>query len=54
MAKALHEAVLKRVYQGVYVCMKCNALHRSGKQKPKLVCRKCGSTRFRPKKKDRK
>ena len=44
---------LKRNYKDVYVCQRCNATNRSGSGLPRK-CRKCGSTRFRQKKKKRK
>ena len=43
----------KRLFENVYVCMKCKAKIRSGKGKPDR-CRKCGSKELRPKKKRKK
>jgi len=46
------EAVARR-FTNVYVCQRCNATNRSSAGKPR-PCRKCGSSRFRLKKKKRK
>jgi len=57
MPKTKIEAVTKRIYERVYVCMRCNAKIRadSGKVKlGKVKCRKCFSKDLRPKSKERK
>ena len=35
-----------RLFDGVWICMKCGARNRSGKGKPEK-CRKCGSKKLR-------
>lgn len=57
MPKAKVPEVMKRVYDRVFVCMKCNAKIRADLQKvkaKKIKCRKCGSKALRPKSKERK
>ena len=57
MPKAKIEAVMKRLYDRVYVCMKCNAKIRADPRKVmarKVKCRKCYSKDLRPKSKERK
>jgi len=46
MAKARDEAVDKRMFQNVYICMKCNARIKTAK-KEKTRCRKCGAASLR-------
>lgn len=45
--------MLKRRFENVFVCQNCNATNRFGTGKP-TKCRKCGSSRLRPKKKKKK
>jgi ribosomal protein L40E len=57
MPKTKIEAVTKRIYDRVYVCMKCNAKIRADARKVKLgkvKCRKCYSKDLRLKSKERK
>ncbi|MFH1229100.1 MAG: 50S ribosomal protein L40e [Candidatus Aenigmatarchaeota archaeon] len=57
MPKTKIEAVTKRLYDRVYVCMKCNAKIRAdGKsvKRGKVECRKCFSKDLRLKSKERK
>jgi len=57
MPKTKIEAVSKRIYERVFVCMKCNAKIRADAGKVKLgkiKCRKCFSKDLRPKSKERK
>ncbi|MEM5804421.1 MAG: 50S ribosomal protein L40e [Candidatus Aenigmatarchaeota archaeon] len=57
MAKAKVDAVMKRIYERVYVCMKCNAKIRADTQKVmagKVKCRKCKYKGLRLKSKERK
>ena len=56
MAKKLPEEVSKRLFQNVFICMKCNAKIRSSivkVKKGKIKCRKCGSKELRLKAKER-
>jgi len=56
MPKAKIEAVSKRMFDRVFICMKCNAKMRAdlGKVKlRKIKCRKCGYKGLRPKSKER-
>lgn len=46
MAKS--EAAAKRMFDNVYICMKCNARNRFRKPEGKN-CRKCGYSGLRPK-----
>ncbi|MCK5322290.1 MAG: hypothetical protein KAJ47_03425 [Candidatus Aenigmarchaeota archaeon] len=51
-SKALESVVLKRYFEGVYICRKCNAINRIGKQNIEgSKCRKCNSTSLRKRKK---
>ncbi len=55
MPRKLQEAVLKRMFQNVYICIKCNAKLRSTYAKVKeckVKCRKCGSKDLRLKAKE--
>jgi ribosomal protein L40E len=57
MPKTKIEAVTKRIYNRVFVCMKCNAKIRAEPRKVKagkIKCRKCYSKDLRPKSKERK
>lgn len=57
MPKTKIEAVTKRLYDRVYVCMRCNAKIRADPAKVmegKIKCRKCFSKDLRPKSKERK
>jgi len=57
MPKAKVEAVMKRIYERVFICMKCNAKIRADPRKValgKIKCRKCYSKDLRPKSKERK
>jgi ribosomal protein L40E len=57
MPKTKIEAVTKRLYDRVYVCMKCNAKIRADDKKVKerkIKCRKCFSKDLRQKSKERK
>ncbi len=57
MPKAKIEAVTKRVYERVFICMKCNARIRADALKvkaKKIKCRKCGYKGLRAKSKERK
>lgn len=56
MPKKIFPAAMHRMFQGVYICMKCNASVRSSTEKikqGKVRCRKCGSYELRPKAKER-
>lgn len=57
MKKKIPEEVANRLFENVFVCMKCNAKIRANLQKVragKIKCRKCGSKQLRPKTKERK
>lgn len=57
MGKLRAPATVKRVYERVFICMKCNANIRSDVLRVKagkVKCRKCNSKQLRVKKKDRK
>ena len=57
MPKVKIEAAMKRIYNRVYICMKCNAKIRADTGKVlsnKVKCRKCGYKGLRPKSKERK
>lgn len=56
MAKKLPEAVSRRLFLNMFVCMKCNAKIRAQPEKVKkgkIKCRKCGSKDLRLKAKER-
>jgi len=56
MPKKLNEDVYNRMYNNVYICMKCNASNRTTLAKVKkreASCRKCGAKRLRLKAKER-
>ena len=50
MGAARPSVVDDRLFKDVYVCMRCNATIRA-KNISKVKCRKCGSKKLRPKKK---
>jgi len=57
MPKTKIEAVTKRLYDRVYVCMRCNAKIRTDPERikaGKVKCRKCGYKGLRQKSKERK
>jgi len=57
MPKTKIEAVTRRIYDRVYVCMRCNAKIRADASKVKfhkVKCRKCYSKDLRLKSKERK
>jgi len=57
MPKERIGAVTKRIYERVFVCMKCNAKIRADPRRVtarKVKCRKCGYKGLRPKSKERK
>jgi large subunit ribosomal protein L40e len=57
MPKAKVPAAMNRIYERVYVCMRCNAKIRADSFKvmaKKIKCRKCGYKGLRPKSKERK
>lgn len=57
MPKTKIEAVTKRLYDRVYICMRCNAKIRADAKKVKegkIKCRKCFSKDLRLKSKERK
>ncbi len=41
----------KRLFENVWICMKCKAKMRSSENKKPEKCRKCKSKQLRPKKK---
>ena len=56
MAKKLPDEVSKRLFQNMFVCMKCNAKIRAPivkVKKGRIKCRKCGSKQLRLKAKER-
>ncbi len=55
MVKQKMEAAMKRVFDRVYVCMKCNAKIKADSQKViarKIKCRRCGYRGLRQKSKE--
>lgn len=57
MPKTKIEAVTRRIYDRVYICMRCNAKMRTDAKKVKtgkVKCRKCYSKDLRLKSKERK
>lgn len=57
MPKPRAPASVKRIYEGVFICMRCNAKMRSDVlrvKSGKVKCRKCNSNELRSKKKERK
>ena len=56
MGKKLPEAMAKRVFTGMYICVKCNARMRSSVDKIKkgrVKCRRCNGNKLRLKAKER-
>jgi ribosomal protein L40E len=56
MGKKINEAASNRLFLNMFVCMHCNAKHRSDPDKVKqgiIKCRKCGSKNLRLKAKER-
>lgn len=56
MPKKLPELVAKRLYQNMYICMRCNAKIRANPTKVAkrlIMCRKCQSKNLRLKAKER-
>ncbi len=56
MPKKIPEAVAKRLFTNMFVCMQCNAKMRTSMdrvKKKKIKCRKCGSKNLRLKAKER-
>ncbi|MCR4369068.1 MAG: 50S ribosomal protein L40e [archaeon] len=51
---ALSQVAAKRLFQDVWICMRCNAKNTGQKGKKPAKCRKCNSTRLRGKKKGKK
>jgi len=57
MPKERVGAVTKRIFERVFICMKCNAKIRADPRRVaarKVKCRKCGYKGLRPKSKERK
>ncbi|MFH1473598.1 MAG: 50S ribosomal protein L40e [Candidatus Aenigmatarchaeota archaeon] len=57
MPKTKIEAVTNRIFNRMFICMKCNAKIRAEPRKVragKIKCRKCYSKDLRPKSKERK
>ncbi len=57
MPKIKIPAAMNRIYERVWVCMRCNAKMRADAEKVsdgKIKCRKCGYTHLRAKSKERK
>ncbi len=56
MANKMPEALAKRMFTNVYICMKCNGRNRASVdkvKKGKIKCRKCHSKQLRLKAKER-
>lgn len=56
MPKKLPEMVAKRLYENVFVCMRCNSKIRAQPEKVKkgkIKCRHCGGKKLRLKAKER-
>ena len=57
MPKVKVPAAMKRIYERVWICMRCNAKIRADAiavKAGKIKCRKCGYKGLRPKSKERK
>ncbi|MDD5416915.1 MAG: 50S ribosomal protein L40e [Candidatus Aenigmarchaeota archaeon] len=57
MGKVRAPATVRRVYERMFICMRCNSKLRSDTLRVKagkVKCRKCGYKHLRAKKKDRK
>jgi ribosomal protein L40E len=55
MSAKLNEVVYKRLFENVFVCLKCKRKMKANPQKirlGKVHCRNCGYNRFRPKSKE--
>lgn len=55
MCAKLNEVVYKRLFENVFVCLKCKRKMRANPQKirlGKIYCRNCGYNRFRTKSKE--
>ncbi|MCD6367579.1 MAG: 50S ribosomal protein L40e [Candidatus Aenigmarchaeota archaeon] len=55
MVISMDEAARKRLFDNVFICMKCGSKIRANPQKVlsgKVRCRKCGSRKLRPKSKE--
>lgn len=55
MGVKMNEAVFKRVFENVFVCLRCKRKVRSHPQKikqGKIYCRNCGFNKFRAKSKE--
>lgn len=55
--KKIPDEVAKRLFENVFVCMRCNAKIRASPAKVKagkVKCRKCGYKKLRPKAKEKK
>lgn len=51
----MNEVVRKRLFENVFICMRCKARIRADRNKVKggkVKCRKCGSHALRPKSKE--
>ena len=56
MAKKLPDAIAKRMFTNMYICVKCNARMRVSSEKIKkggVKCRRCNCSKLRPKAKER-
>ena len=51
---ALSPVAAKRIFQDVWICMRCNAKNRSSRGKKPTKCRKCNSDKLRQRKKGKK
>ncbi|MEK6957497.1 MAG: 50S ribosomal protein L40e [archaeon] len=51
---AMAPVAAKRLFENIWICMRCNAKIRGQKGKKPLKCRKCNSKRLRLKKKAKK
>lgn len=57
MPKVKVPAAMSRIYERVWICMRCNAKIRTDAERVaarKIKCRKCGYKGLRPKSKERK
>ena len=50
----MNPVAAKRIFQDVWICMRCNAKNRSNHSKPPAKCRKCNSRKLRLRKKGKK
>jgi ribosomal protein L40E len=51
---ARFEAAEKRMFENIWICMKCNTKHRTQPGKKPEKCRSCGKKKFRAKSKVKK